>query len=114
MTTIYGIKNCDTMKKSLKWLEERDVDFTFHDYKKSGIDEGVITQALSEHGWENVINRRGTTWRKLPEDVQAAMNDENAIALAHENASIIKRPLLVHGGKTYLGFKPDIYGGIFN
>jgi len=113
MTIIYGIKNCDTMKKAFKWLEEKNIDYIFHDYKKSGIDEPVLQQALNEHGWENVINRRGTTWRQLPPKIQEDMNDTKAIEIAHDNPSIVKRPLLLTDGKTQLGFKPETYTEIF-
>ncbi len=112
-TKIYGIKNCDTMKKAFAWLDDQGVDYDFHDYKKHGVDENVLQDALNEHGWEAVINRRGTTWRKLSEEVKNTMNMQGALKIALENPSIIKRPLLVHNGKTHLGFKPEIYGGIF-
>ena len=113
MTTIYGIKNCDTMKKAFNWLEDNGVTYEFHDYKKHGINEAALSQAVKEHGWENVINRRGTTWRKLPEEIQEAMNENAAIKVAKDNPSIVKRPLLLHNGKSYLGFKADIYESIF-
>lgn len=113
MTKIYGIKNCDTMKKAFNWLDENGIDYDFHDYKKEGADEAVLKQAITKHGWDSVINRRGTTWRKLPEDVKESMNEADAIAVALENPSIIKRPLLVTNEKTYLGFKPETYSEIF-
>lgn len=113
MIKIYGIKNCDTMKKALTWLEENNIEYSFHDYKKSGVDEAVLKSAIDQHGWENVINRRGTTWRALPDDVKESMNDQNAMRVAGENPSIIKRPLLVVGGANFLGFKPDQYAQIF-
>ena len=78
--TLYGIQNCDTMKKAFKWLDAQNIAYDFHDYKKIGIDEDVLKQALTQHGWENVINRRGTTWRKLPKDVQESMGADKAIA----------------------------------
>lgn len=112
-TRIYGIKNCDTMKKALKWLEANAIAFEFMDYKKSGVDMAVLTQALSEHGWEIVINKRGTTWRQLDKDIQDHMNDHSALDVAKDNPSIIKRPLLLHGGKTYIGFKEAEYSEIF-
>lgn len=111
--TLYGIKNCDTMKKAFKWLEAHNIDYHFHDYKKEGVDEKILKQAINEHGWESVINKRGTTWRKLPQDIKDNMNDESAIYTAKDNASIIKRPLLVHEGSTYLGFKDELYTSIF-
>ena len=113
MTDIYGIKNCDTMKKAFKWLDEKGVNYTFHDYKKEGVDEDVLKAALDQHGWENVINRRGTTWRQLPKDIQDSMNDKKAVQVALDKPSIIKRPLLVNKGKITLDFKPEIYAKIF-
>lgn len=112
-TVIYGIKNCDTMKKAFSWLDARGVDYTFHDYKKSGADSAVLKDAIKTHGWENVINRRGTTWRSLPDTVKESMDEIGAITAALENPSLIKRPLLVHNGKTYLGFSPETYNEIF-
>lgn len=114
MTTIYGIKNCDTMKKALSWLEENISNFTFHDYRKDGVPEDILKQAIQEHGWENVINRRGTTWRALPDATKDAMNDNTALEAAKENPALIKRPLLKQGKKTFLGFKPDTYAQIFS
>jgi len=113
MTTIYGIKNCDTMKKAFKWLDANNIEYVFHDYKKQDVDENIIDQAIQEHGWENVINRRGTTWRQLPDGVKESMNDKNALTAAQNNPSIIKRPLLDHKNKTHLGFKADMYEDIF-
>ena len=81
-TTIYGIKNCDTMKKAFKWLEENDIAYIFHDYKKSGIDEDVFTRAVDMHGWDTVINRRGTTWRVLPDKTKNAMDAPLAMKIA--------------------------------
>ena len=102
------------MKKALSWLEDNSVDYTFHDYKKQGLDQDVLKQALDEHGWEDVINRRGTTWRQLSEDTKNTMNNSNALKVAGENPSIVKRPLLLKGKKTYLGFKAEAYSGIFS
>lgn len=113
MTKIYGIKNCDTMKKAFKWLDEKGVEYNFHDYKKEGIDEEVLKKTIDEFGWENVINRRGTTWRKLPKDVQSTMDEKKAVNIALENPSIIKRPLLIHNEETVLGFNPESYENMF-
>lgn len=113
MTVIYGIKNCDTMKKAMKWLDENTIQYSLHDYKKQGIDETVLKSAIAEHGWETVINQRGTTWRQLPENVKASMNTEKALEIANENPSIIKRPLLRHKQTTYVGFKPETYLSVF-
>ncbi|PCJ98511.1 MAG: ArsC family reductase [Zetaproteobacteria bacterium] len=112
-TIIYGIKNCDTMKKAFKWLEANAVDFIFHDYKKQGTNEAVISDAVKQHGWENVINRRGTTWRKLPDDVKESMDDVAALKVTADNPSIIKRPLLIYQGNITLGFKDAEYAEIF-
>lgn len=111
MTTpkIYGIKNCDTMKKAFKWLEGNNVIYDFHDYKKQGVDEDVLSKAIKDHGWEKVINKRGTTWRKLPEDVKNDMDAQSAMAHAKENPSLIKRPLLIHGENSLLGFDENSY-----
>ena len=111
--TIYGIKNCDTMKKAFRWLENNDLDYTFHDYKKQGIDESTILEAIKQCGWENVINRRGTTWRNLPEGIKSTINDEQALKVAQDNPSIVKRPLLNYEDKIYLGFKDTQYAEIF-
>ncbi len=113
MTTIYGIKNCDTMKKAFAWLDENKIPYVFHDYKKQPPDEEVLKTAIRTHGWEKVINQRGTTWRALPENIRAGMDAENAFTIALQNPSIIKRPLLIHNNQTYLGFKDSEYSEIF-
>lgn len=113
MTDIYGIKNCDTMNKALRWFDENGVNYIFHDYKREGVDKNILSIALDQHGWENVINRRGTTWRQLPKDIQDSMNDKQAVQIALDNPSIIKRPLLVYNSKITLGFKSEIYAKIF-
>ena len=112
-TTLYGIKNCDTMKKARTWLNERNIPHVFHNYKKDGADKDVLKQAILEHGHESIINRRGTTWRMLPEHVKDSLNEKTALQIALENTSIIKRPLLVYNGKTYLGFDAKTYEEIF-
>lgn len=110
---IYGIKNCDTMKKAFAWLDSNSVQYTFHDYKKLGMDESVLKQAIAQHGWENVINRRGTTWRMLPDTIKTTMNADMAESLAKESPSIVKRPLLVHDNTITLGFSAEHYRDIF-
>lgn len=114
MVTIYGIKNCDTMKKAFAWLDQTGTSFTFHDYKKQGIDESVLKIAINQHGWENVINRRGTTWRKLPDETKETMNAEKALEIARENPSIIKRPILNIEDQLHLGFSENQYDEIFS
>jgi len=113
MTTIYGIKNCDTMKKAFKWLEANGIAYEFVDYKKTEPNTDILKQAIEEHGWEIVINQRGTTWRQLDEATKSTMDEQKAIPLALENPSILKRPLLAHENTTYIGFKPDQYESIF-
>jgi len=113
MTTIYGIKNCDTMKKAFKWLEAEGIAYDFVDFKKTQPDTDILKQAINDHGWETVINQRGTTWRQLGDATKASMDANKAIPLALENPSILKRPLLVKGGTTHIGFNPDYYQNIF-
>ncbi|MBO9122330.1 MULTISPECIES: ArsC family reductase [unclassified Rhizobium] len=111
--TIYGIKNCDTMKKARTWLEEHDVAYDFHDYKASGIDRAHLEKWTQDAGWETVLNRAGTTFRKLPDDARENLDREKAIALMLEQPSMIKRPVVEADGKLLVGFKPEIYGGFF-
>lgn len=113
MIDIYGIKNCDTMKKAMNWLNDHSVEFIFHDYKKEAVDEAVLNLAIKHHGWESVLNRRGTTWRNLCEKRKLSIDAKTAVQIAIENPSIIKRPLLVYNGVIHLGFKVDAYAHIF-
>lgn len=109
MTTIYGIKNCDTMKKAMKWLDEAGIEYHFHDYKKVGASPELIDGWLTQFAWDELVNRRGTTWRKLDESVRESMDTESAKAVMMENPSIIKRPLLDTGRERIMGFKADDY-----
>mgnify|MGYP002620868787 CR=1 FL=1 len=110
MTTIYGIKNCDTMKKALKWLDDHGVDYEFHDYKKSGLDQKQLKAWVKQLGWETLVNRRGLTWRRLPEAEREGINEAKAIALMVTHPSLVKRPVLDTGGSVQVGFKPEEYG----
>jgi Spx/MgsR family transcriptional regulator len=114
MITLYGIKNCDTVKKTLNWLDARHISYTFHNYKKQGVDLETLKIAINQHGWKTVINTNGTSWRALPYDVKSSMNDVNAINVAKENPSLIKRPILCIAGQTYVGFKEETYKTLFN
>jgi transcriptional regulator, Spx/MgsR family len=106
--TIYGIKNCDTMKKAFTWLKDHGVDYEFHDYKISGIDRASLERWCAALGWETVLNRAGTTFRKLPEEDRTGLTEKKAIALMLAQPSMIKRPVLDLGrGKLLIGFKPD-------
>ena len=113
MTTLYGIKNCDTMKKARRWLDEHDVAYDFHDYKKEGIDEKTLKQWSKKVGWETLLNRRGTTWRKLPDKVKDNIEEKSAIKIMLEQPSIIKRPVLIKGSKYLVGFDDQEYSELF-
>lgn len=108
-TTIYGIKNCDTMKKARVFLDEHGVDYAFHDYKASGIDRPHLERWCREAGWETVLNRAGTTFRKLPDAARENLDEARAIELMLEQPSMIKRPVLEKDGRLLIGFKPEIY-----
>ena len=114
MTTIYGIKNCDTMKKALKWLDEHGVNYEFHDYKKAGLDEKQLKAWVKQVGWKTLVNRRGTTWRKLPESDRENINEAKAIEMMLANLSLIKRPVLDTGETLHVGFKADEYKQLFS
>lgn len=107
--TIYGIKNCDTMKKARAWLEKRGVPHEFHDYKESGIDRVRLEQWCTEAGWETVLNRAGTTFRKLPDAQKTGLDARKAVNLMLAQPSMIKRPVLDTGKRRIVGFKPDMY-----
>lgn len=107
--TVYGIKNCDTIKKARAWLDQHGVTYQFHDYKTAGIDRARLAQWCKTLGWETVLNRAGTTFRKLPEAEQAALNADKAIELMMKQPSMIKRPLLDKDGQLLIGFKPQTY-----
>ncbi|KQO39819.1 ArsC family reductase [Pseudomonas chengduensis] len=106
---LYGIKACDTMKKARTWLDEHQVDYAFHDYKSVGIDRANLEKWCNEHGWQTVLNRAGTTFRKLEDAQKADLDQVKAIELMLAQPSMIKRPVLDLGDKTLVGFKPDNY-----
>lgn len=111
--TIYGIKNCDTMKKARTWLDDHGVAYAFHDYKAEGIDKASLERWAKDVGWEILLNRAGTTFRKLPEAQRENVTEKKAIALMLEQPSMIKRPVLDVGGKLLVGFKPEAYAKQF-
>ncbi|MEJ2317215.1 MAG: ArsC family reductase [Gammaproteobacteria bacterium] len=113
MTTLYGIPNCDTMKKARKWLADNGVEYAFHDYKKLGIERNQLDAWIKAVGWETLLNRRGMMWRKVPDDVKASIDEQSAIRLMLETPSIIKRPVLEAKGKVTVGFKPETYEELF-
>jgi Spx/MgsR family transcriptional regulator len=112
-TTIYGIKNCDTMKKAFGWLEKHRVAYDFHDYKTAGVTRTQLAKWCQAAGWETVLNRAGTTFRKLPEAEKQNLTEARAIALMIAQPSMIKRPVLETGGKIEIGFKPERYAALF-
>ena len=107
--TIYGIKNCDTMKKARAWLDGHGVAYQFHDYKAAGAPKDRLKHWSDRLGWETLLNRAGTTFRKLPDAEREGLNDKKALALMLAQPSIIKRPVLEIGDKLLVGFKPEIY-----
>ena len=110
--TIYGIKSCDTMKKARSFLDARGVAYAFHDYKTAGIDRGRLEGWARKVGWEVLLNRSGTTFRKLPEADREGLTENKAIALMLAQPSMIKRPVLEAGATLLVGFKPDQYAGV--
>jgi len=112
--TIYGIKNCDTMKKARDWLAAHDIDYAFHDYKAAGIDRARLEDWAAEVGWEVLLNRSGTTFKALPDDRKQGLDQDNAIGLMLEQPSMIKRPVLDLGDKLLVGFKPEAYAIAFS
>ena len=108
--TLYGIKNCDTMKRARDWLDTKGVAYDFHDYKTAGIDRATLERWSREVGWETLLNRAGTTFRKLPDKDKSTVDEKKAIALMLDQPSMIKRPVLdLGGGKLLVGFKPELY-----
>jgi arsenate reductase (glutaredoxin) len=114
MITIYGIKNCDTMKKARTWLESHGVAYRFHDYKADGIDRTHLEAWTDAKGWETVLNKAGTTFRKLSEAEKAGLDRERAIELMLAQPSLIKRPVLETQGGLTVGFKPETYETLFS
>jgi arsenate reductase (glutaredoxin) len=112
-TTVYGIKNCDTMKKARTWLDEHQVKYDFHDYKASGIDRERLEAWCKKVGWEVLLNRSGTTFRKLPDADRANLDAGKAVALMLAQPSMIKRPVLERGAQLLVGFDPAKYGATF-
>jgi arsenate reductase (glutaredoxin) len=107
--TLYGIKNCDTMKKARAWLDSKGVTYTFHDYKAEGIGRAQLGSWVGIVGWETLLNRAGTTFRKLPEADKTGLDESKAIALMLDQPSMIKRPVLTLDGQIIVGFKAEQY-----
>lgn len=113
MLTIYGIPNCDTMKKARKWLDSHHIEYEFHDYKKQGITKAKLKDWCTKADWEQLLNRRGTTWRKLDEETKNSINKTKAIDIMAENTSIIKRPVIENNGSILIGFSDEEYSATF-
>ena len=113
MVTIYGIKNCDTMKKARSWLESKKVAHAFHDYKAAGIGKATLEGWVKKVGWQVLINRAGTTFRKLPDADKEDITEKKAVALMLAQPSLIKRPVLDAKGRLTVGFKPEEYKSLF-
>jgi Spx/MgsR family transcriptional regulator len=113
-TTMFGIPNCDTIKKAKKWLEANELDYQFHNYRKDGISEEMVRQFCEKLGWEQVVNKRGTTYRQLTQEQKDSLNQETAISLLVEHSAMIKRPILDVDGTLHIGFKAEQYQQVFS
>ncbi|HKU90906.1 MAG TPA: ArsC family reductase [Steroidobacteraceae bacterium] len=111
-TQLYGIPNCDTMKKARAWLESQRVDYEFHDYKKSGIERAKLEAWIKAVGWEVLLNRAGTTFKKLPDAAKVNLSEAKAVKLMLEQPSMIKRPVLERGKTLLVGFSPEKYAAL--
>ncbi|QJR79668.1 ArsC family reductase [Alteromonas pelagimontana] len=112
-TTLFGISNCDTIKKARKWLNEKDIHYVFHDYRKEGIDKNWLEETEKRLGWEQMLNKRGTTFRQLDDAQKANLDKDSALELMLKQPAMIKRPILIDNGNYALGFKPQDYTEFF-
>jgi Spx/MgsR family transcriptional regulator len=112
--TLYGIPNCDTLKKARKWLDARGIEYAFHDYKKAGIDPAKLDAWTADKGWEVLLNQRGTTFRKLDEADKTGIDSNKAVTLMAQHTSMIKRPVVEHPGGLLVGFKEDEWDAGFS
>ena len=115
MITLCGIKNCDSVKKARKWLENNNTNYHFHDFRTEGLEQGKLQQWIKTVGWQTLLNRRSTSWRELPEDIKDNIDETSALALMLENPTLIKRPVLeLDDGKVQVGFKAENYASLFS
>ncbi|MCL4108919.1 UNVERIFIED_CONTAM: hypothetical protein GTU68_008114, partial [Idotea baltica] len=112
--TLYGIKNCDTVKKARQWLSDHNLEYQFHDFRTDGLSANDVTQWTAELGWETLLNKRSTTWKQLDDEVKENMNEETAQREILAQPTLIKRPLLDTGDTRHVGFKADTYATIFS
>ncbi len=113
MTTLYGIKNCDTIKKTRVWLSSNNIEYTFHDYRQDGLESKWLEKAEQTLGWEIMLNKRGTTFRQLSEEQKEGVDKNAALALMLEYPAMIKRPILICNNKYFIGFKAEQYAKVF-
>ena len=113
MITVYGIKNCDTVKKALKWLTDHSIEHKLHDYRVDGLDMAFLEQAEAQFGWENLVNKRSTTWRNLDENVKKTLSKSTALSVLAGNPTLIKRPIILQEGKALIGFDEKEYQAVF-
>lgn len=109
MTTIYGIKNCDTVKKSLKWLEKNNVEFTFHDFRVDGLTPELLSSFVERSDWTTLLNKRSTTFRNLPSDIKDNLTEDVIFNAVLEQPTLLKRPIVIKNDITCVGFKDDLY-----
>jgi len=109
MTTIYGIKNCDTVKKSLKWLEKNNIQFSFHDFRVDGLTPDLLTSFVEKSSWDVLLNKRSTTFRNLPPEIKENLTAEVMFNAVIEQPTLLKRPILINNDTTCIGFKDDLY-----
>ncbi len=113
MTTLYGIKNCDSVKKARKWLDENNTDYQFHDFRETPIKQQQVKAWIAQLGWDTVVNKRSTSWKQLSEEQRNTMDAKSAIAAILDNPTLVKRPLLDINGDYTVGFNAKIYQDIF-
>lgn len=109
MVTIYGIRNCTTVKKAIAWCQEHEVEFSFHDYRKQGLERARLREWCKHLGWRSMVNTRGTTWRRLTPQQQTLTTEAQALALMLEYPSLIKRPIVETGTQLLVGFDPQLF-----
>ena len=114
MITLYGIKNCDTVKKARRWLDDQGVDYAFHDFRQQGLTSAQVEAWLAELGWQDLVNRRSTSWKSLDEQTRESMDETGALAAILEQPTLIKRPLLDTGKQRFVGFSAASYEKIFS
>lgn len=114
MITVYGIKNCDTVKKALKWLAQHGVEHQLHDYRTDGLEADFLAKAEQQFGWENLLNKRSTTWRNLDEEVKKTLEKPTALSVLAEHPTLIKRPIILQDGIALIGWDEKSYQQTFN